>query len=135
MPPWLLLTMLAWTAILAFAVGAKLHLPIVQAAGWARMTANYAALMPVGEALETALSGRELCAVCEYVRSAENARQTTDALVAKSLASADVPALVPDHFTVILKDTGDRPAWAAPENRFGEPRRGLPETPPPRRAA
>lgn len=132
MPLWLR-HMFAWTALLAFAVGAKLHLPLIQTAGWARMTANYAAMMPVGDAIETALSGRELCGVCEYIRDAHNAKQTTDALVGKSLGAVDAPALATEPGGVIIETpamgSGVRPI---PENCFAEARFGRPETPPPR---
>jgi hypothetical protein len=134
MPLWLR-HMFAWTALLAFAVGAKLHLPFVQTAGWARMTANYAALMPVRDALETALSGRELCGVCSYVRDAQNAKQTTDALVGKSLGAAESPALAPVLVGILIEapeiKTDARPI---PEDLFAEARFGRPETPPPRAA-
>lgn len=132
MTPWLR-HLFAWTALLAFAVGAKLHLPFVQTAGWARMTANYAAMMPVRDALETALSGRELCGVCEYIRDANHARQTTDALVGKSLGAAESPALAPGLDGISMDapeiETGAR---LIPEDLFAEARFGRPETPPPR---
>ncbi len=125
--------MFAWTALFAVAVGAKLHLPFIQTAGWVRMTANYAVMMPMGDALETALSGRELCGVCEYIRDANHANQTTDALVGKSLGSPEAPALAPEPegLSVALPPHAPEARWRA-ENRFAEARFGRPETPPPR---
>lgn len=132
MPLWLR-HMFAWTALLAFAVGAKLHLPLVQTAGWARMTANYAAMMPVRDALETALSGRELCGACQYIRNAEHAKQTTDALLGKSLGSSQTPAPEPDLAGISMTPPEMNPeARLIPEDCFAEARFGRPETPPPR---
>jgi hypothetical protein len=132
MPLWLR-HLFAWTALLTFAVGAKLHLPFVQTAGWARMTANYAAMMPVRDAIETALSGREFCGACSYVRDAQNAKQTTDDLVGKSLGAADSPALAPDLDGILIGAPEIKNgARAIPEDLFAEARFGVPETPPPR---
>lgn len=133
MPRWLR-HLFVWTALLAFAVGAKLHLPLVQAAGWARMTVGYASVMPLRDAVETALSGRELCGACEFVRSGENAKHAADELVAKSFAEAP-PALTapadPVGFISLRHPVAAVAAHGIPEDCFAEPRYGRPETPPP----
>lgn len=119
--------------MLAFAFGAKLHLPLVQAAGWARMTYNYAQLMPVADAFETAVSGRELCGACEYVRNAEHTKHATDALWAQSAVS-EIIATLPDLSRNLVKFAGTTaPAWERPADCFAEsragPRRLRPPTP------
>ena len=120
--------------MLAFVLGAKLHLPLVQAAGWMNMTANYARIMPLEDAVATAVSGRELCGVCEYVRNAEHARQATDALFAHA-ASADILAPMPDDASLAPRFAEEPPAApVAPSDLFAEARKELPETPPPRAA-
>lgn len=83
----------AWIAIFAFAGAARLHLPVVQLAAWTVMAANYAEMMPADEAILRAVGGEELCGACRYVRSADHARQTRDALVSQSLSAEQPPAL------------------------------------------
>lgn len=92
LPRWLRHT-LAWAAMFSFACSAKLHLPFVQLTAWSVMAANYAEIMPANEAVRLAVTGKELCGGCRYVRSADHARQTQDAILAKSLSAEQPPAL------------------------------------------
>lgn len=134
--PRLLFRLFAWTAILVFAVGAKLHLPFVQTTGWIGMTAAYATAMPLDEALVHAVSGRELCVVCEYVRDAEHLKSTGEAIVMKAMAHTDLPPIsgesairLPDATLAPMAD-----ALARATDRFAPTRAERPETPPPRAA-
>lgn len=123
---------LAWVAILAFALGAKLHLPVVQLAAWTTMAAGYAEVMPLEEAVRAAVAGEELCGGCRFVRSAEHAKQAGDALLAKALgASADLlPAPEPDAFLIPAAAAPARHAY--PDDEHAGRRHGAPEPPPPR---
>jgi len=120
--------------MLAFAFGAKIHLPIVQIAGWAGMTANYARLMPLDEAVETAISGRELCGVCDYVRNAEHTKRATDAVFAQSVATVLLAPLPGRGTIAVVVPESERASWHRPANRFAASRDGLPEPPPPKAA-
>lgn len=134
--PRALFRLFAWMAILVFAVGAKLHLPIVQTTGWIGMTAAYATIMPLDEAVAHATSGRELCVVCEYVRSAEHLKQAGEAIIIKTMAQSDSPPMGGDTGIEITAPTGiELPSnGERTPNRFAAVRTERPETPPPRAA-
>ena len=125
----------AWSALIAFVLGTNLHLPVVQALGWARMTADYARVMAFEDALETAVSGRELCGFCAYVRRAEHTKRATEALLTKSLRGSHLIAASETVTGIRLCFADQRRDYGRPDNRFAHARRTRPATPPPRFAA
>lgn len=130
MPRWLRHSA-AWVAIFTFALGARLHLPFVQLAAWVSMTASYAEAMPVGDALRLAISGEELCGGCRFVRDAEHAKQTGEALLAKALGAA-TPLVTPDFAPVRVVPPALTAGFAHPEDEYAGRLWGAPEPPPPR---
>lgn len=117
----------------AFALSAKVHLPFVQMAAWTVMAANYAELMPVEQAVRRAVAGDEFCGGCLYVRSAEHARATSDALMAKSFAEGD-PAAAPPVLApaLVIVPAGPGRDFPRLNPEFAPSRCDVPETPPPR---
>ncbi|HTB63941.1 MAG TPA: hypothetical protein VK737_10160 [Opitutales bacterium] len=65
----------AMLLIVAVAVSANLHLPLVQTVAWARMYSRYHEVYSASISLQITFSGQYPCPLCKLVRSAEAERE------------------------------------------------------------
>lgn len=116
--------------LIAVAVAANLHLPLVQAVAWARMYSQYRQHFTPSQALQITFSGQYPCALCKIVQSAEAERDKCAGLITSSERALLLPlpqlaairvAVPPSQRSLRLEPLLYLPAGFA-----------QPETPPPR---